>query len=76
MSNSPKEYPEAILRLTETKARTGWSKASIYAGMKDGSFPQSIRLGRRAVGWLASEIQAFIEARKAASRSPSVNKPR
>lgn len=50
-----------ILRLQEVKEVSGLSRSSIYLGMKDGTFPQSIQLGTRMVGWSASEIDAWIE---------------
>ena len=34
----------------------------------DGSFPQPIRLGARAVGWIESEVDAWIREQIAASR--------
>ena len=35
----------------------------------DGNFPQPIRLGARAVGWIESEVDAWIRDQIAASRS-------
>jgi len=31
--------------------------------MSEGSFPEKISLGSRAVGWLASEIQQWLDER-------------
>lgn len=50
-----------ILRLSQVIAITGLSRASIYAKMNDGTFPQSRSLGARAVGWLSSDITEWIE---------------
>jgi prophage regulatory protein len=50
----------AIIRLTQVKARTGRSRSSIYADVKAGKFPAPISIGARAVGWLDSEIDAWI----------------
>jgi len=36
--------------------------------MARGTFPKAIKLGARSVGWLESEINAWIEAQVAASR--------
>jgi prophage regulatory protein len=55
---------EAILRLPQVKSRCGLSRSSIYARVKDGGFPAPISLGARAVGWLESEVAAWIESRK------------
>lgn len=49
-----------ILRLTEVKELTGLSRSTIYAYMKSGLLPKSLPLGARAVGWLESDIQNWI----------------
>ena len=53
-----------IIRLPTVEWRTGYKRSSIYAGMADGTFPPSIPLGIRAVGWDEAVIDAWIEARK------------
>jgi prophage regulatory protein len=55
--------PQVILRRTQVQARTGISRSGIYQKMADGEFPQSISLGPRAVGWLESSIDAWIQSR-------------
>lgn len=57
-----------ILRLPAIKARTGLSRSSIYLRMSEGRFPQSISLGGRAVGWIETEIEEWLEKRIAMSR--------
>lgn len=60
-----------ILRLPQVIARTGLSRSSIYSRINDQTFPQPMRLGgRRAVGFLSSEIDAWI-AQQVANRSSS-----
>ena len=51
---------ESILRLPATMERTGLSRSTIYLKMKDGSFPKSIKLGERAIGWPDSAISDWI----------------
>lgn len=53
----------SILRLPQVKNRTGLSRSSIYAGVKAGSFPAQVAIGARAVGWLDSSIEKWIECR-------------
>ena len=57
-----------ILRLPTVKARTGQSRSTIYAKIARREFPKPISLGAnaRAVGWLESEVDAWIEQRIAA----------
>jgi prophage regulatory protein len=58
---------EIVHRLPVVITRTGLKRSSIYAYMDRGDFPLSIPLGKRAVGWLKSEIDRWIEERAAAA---------
>jgi predicted DNA-binding transcriptional regulator AlpA len=58
-----------FLRLPEVKAITGLSKTSLYALIRDRSFPASVRLGPRAVAWVRSEVRQWAVERVHASRS-------
>ncbi|WP_365816923.1 AlpA family phage regulatory protein [Desulfovibrio sp.] len=40
---------------------TGLCTSAIYTGMKRGTFPRSVQLGPRAVGWRAQDIAAYLE---------------
>lgn len=51
------------LRLPKVMERSGLSRSSIYSAIKRNEFPRQVSLGRRSVGWLESEIDAWIEAR-------------
>ena len=62
------EVPIRIIRMADVQARTGLSRSTIYVRVADGSFPQPIRLGARAVGWIESEVDAWIREQIAASR--------
>ena len=55
---------QRILRLPEVKAKTGFGRSTIYALMANREFPLSIRIGARAVGWLESDIDQWIETRR------------
>ena len=54
-----------FVRIEEVKRLTGLSRSSIYARA---DFPQPVKLGARAVAWVQSEIDQWIEQRIAASR--------
>ena len=58
-----------ILRLPAVKARTGLSRSTIYQRVREGTFPRPVNLGKRAVGWLASEVDAWLAAQVERSRS-------
>lgn len=62
----------AILRLPAVKQRTGLSRSTIYLRISEDSFPKPVSLGGRAVGWIESEIDSWLEqqienSRKAAN---------
>lgn len=59
---------QSLLRLPVVKARTGLSRSSIYAMVAAGEFPSQIPIGKRAVGFLESEIDAWISGRIEACR--------
>jgi prophage regulatory protein len=56
-------------RLPEVKAVTGLSKTSLYALIREKSFPAPVRLGPRTVAWVRSEIRQWAAERVHASRS-------
>ncbi len=58
--------PLAILRRPEVEARTGLGCSTIYDGIKAGTFPAPVQLGPKSVGWVESEINAWLAARVAA----------
>ena len=57
-----------ILRLPTVKAITGLSRSTIYLRMSEGTFPEKISLGSRAVGWLETEAQDWSDERISVSR--------
>ena len=50
-----------ILKLPEVMEATALSRSSIYAYCSENRFPKPVTIGRRAVGWLESEISAWID---------------
>ena len=57
-----------IIRLKDVIALTGLSRSTIYLRMVQGKFPKNINLGSRAVGWISSEVNEWIEERIRESR--------
>lgn len=53
----------SILRRNQVEARTGLARSTIYQRMAEGTFPRSVSLGPRAVGWLESSIEDWIQER-------------
>lgn len=50
-----------IVRLPTVKATVGLGSSTIYLRMSRGEFPKAVPLGGGAVGWLKSEIEAWLE---------------
>lgn len=50
-----------VLRLRQVVAQTGLSRSTIYARIKDRTFPTPVKLGGRSVGWLASDIDRWLD---------------
>lgn len=72
MENTAKK--ERLLRLQETKQRTGLSTSTLYAQMSEGRFPGSIMIGDKSVAWIESEIDRWIEHRIAQTRAATLIK--
>lgn len=63
---------ERILPIEEVFNRTGLRRTSIYDLVKRGLFPAPVSLGAvRRVGFVESEVNAWISERIAASRAKS-----
>lgn len=50
------------------KERTGLAKSTIYKMIAKGIFPKPIQISSKAVGWLESDIQGWIEDKVGAAR--------
>lgn len=57
-----------ILRRPQVQARIGLSRSALYGRIKAGTFPAPISLGGKAVGWIESEIDTWLNAQIAKSR--------
>lgn len=54
---------QIVLRRAHLPAFTGLSKSTIDRLRAEGDFPQARRLGRQAIGFLKSEIEAWLANR-------------
>ncbi len=66
---------KTIWRLPEVMARSGLPRSTIYHKMSLDEFPQSINLGIRSVGWIAEEVEEWIEERIENSRADDWTPP-
>lgn len=74
MSTQSAPHPR-ILRLKQLTERIGLGRSTIYDRMDvqspryDATFPKPIKLGAAAIGWIESEITAWIELRASAKNT-------
>jgi prophage regulatory protein len=72
MINSPATNESLkILRLPQVCEVTGLCRSMIYQLEADLRFPQRVKIGVRAVGWLDKEVNAWLIRRVAMSRTKS-----
>lgn len=57
---------ERLLSETQVRERVPISRISLWRWESQGAFPKRVKLGDTRVGWSESEINEWIEARKAA----------
>ncbi|MEO6918687.1 MAG: AlpA family transcriptional regulator [Collimonas sp.] len=50
---------QRFIRLPQVQEMVGLGKTVIYEKIKDGTFPQQVKLGRIS-GWVESEVQEWI----------------
>ncbi len=51
---------QQILRRDEVLQLIGIARPTLYEWLRDGRFPQPIRLGARSIGWRRSDIRAWL----------------
>ena len=51
---------QEFIRLNVVKEITSLSKSTIYRLVSEGDFPKQVQIGKRAVVWVRSDINAWI----------------
>jgi prophage regulatory protein len=54
---------QALIRRRQVEQLVQLSRSTIYAAIKDQSFPAPYRIGARAVAWRVADIEAWLAAR-------------
>ena len=57
-----------ILRRKQVEQRTGLARSTLYLKISRGEFPAPVSLGARAVGWVESSVEGWIQGRIEAGR--------
>lgn len=60
---------QSLIRLPEVLKRTGFGKAWIYCLISEGRFPAPVKIGVRAVAFVESEVDEWIQSVIETSRS-------
>ncbi|AWK14225.1 AlpA family transcriptional regulator [Candidatus Fukatsuia symbiotica] len=60
--------PQLFIRLPEVQRRTGYSKAWIYRLISQHRFPVPVKIGTRAIAFIESEVDEWINQRIIESR--------
>ncbi|MCB1636192.1 MAG: AlpA family phage regulatory protein [Xanthomonadales bacterium] len=73
--SDPNRIAIEIIRRRTLEVRVGLTRSTIYDKINpkspryDPTFPKPVRLGGNSVGWVASEVDAWLEQQIQASRS-------
>lgn len=59
---------QSLIRLPEVQRRTGYSKAWIYRLISQKRFPSAVKIGVRAIAFIESEVDEWVNQRIAESR--------
>lgn len=59
--NTTTQPAETFLRLPQVLERIPVSRSGFWKGVKEGRFPQPVKLSPRVTVWKASDVQAYIE---------------
>lgn len=75
VTNQQHDFYPRVVRLKQLTERIGLRRSTIYDRMDvqspryDATFPKPIKLGAAAIGWIDSEITAWIEQRMSAKEA-------
>ena len=68
MRSETESLKTSFIRLEQVKARTGLSRSTLYAYIREGRFPAPVAISERCVAWVEGEIDGWIAERIASRR--------
>ena len=68
MNSENEDFKTSFIRLEQVKARTGLSRSTLYAYIRDGRFPAPVSISERCVAWVEGEIDRWMAERIASRR--------
>lgn len=63
MSDVIRTTAPRLLRLPDVLARVGLRRSRVYDLVADGSFPRPVKLSARAIAWVESEVDTWVQER-------------
>ena len=67
--------PRRLIRLNEVLQMCALSRATLYRGIKNRTFPAPIKLSARSVAWLHAEVTLWVDERVKERDSHEIAKP-
>ena len=64
-----KKNDTILIRLPEVLKRTGFSRATVYRRINEHAFPLPVKISKRAIAFVESEIDEWIESMINVSRN-------
>lgn len=52
-----------LIRRRGVIQKTGMTVSQLYAAMSEGRFPKPVKIGRKSVAWIESELETWCEQR-------------
>jgi prophage regulatory protein len=68
MTSDANSSRPTFLRLRQVLSRTGLSRSTLYAYVREGRFPAPVSISERCVAWVEAEIDRWISDRIATRR--------
>lgn len=68
---TPRVPVVGLLRLDDVLTLTSMRKSTLYAQMREGTFPKPIAVSARKVAWRHEDVQGWLESRTQAQRAPA-----
>ena len=63
------ERMTTVIRFPQLIKLIGLARSTVYVRIAEGTFPKPIKLGVRAIGWLESDIEEWIQSQVDESQS-------
>lgn len=70
-----KSAPDRLLRLRDVMGMVGLGRSALFDRVRNGQFPEPLRLSKRAVAWRESEVVAWIDSLPRRGRCVSQDAP-